>query len=101
MRRITAATLLTATLLLAGCSNPPTTGTVTDKRYTPAHSQTHTWCHPVGKVTVCEPRIDFYPDTWELCITNSNETGWRTVDHVEYDRYAIGDHYPKEPTPWR
>ena len=85
-------TAFAAMLLLAGCS-PISEGYITKKEFTPAHSSTWTWCHMVGKITMCQPMTTYYDDEWTFDIKKGKETGFVDVNKQEYNSYSIGDYY--------
>jgi len=80
-------------LLLVGCS-AISEGYITNKTFTPAYMSTWIWCHPVGKVTICQPMTTYYPDSWEFDIKKGEDTGFVSVNEGEYDSYEVGEYYP-------
>lgn len=103
-------------VLISACGEPaPTTGKVTDKRFTPEHweggwencSYLDTWteweCDEEGD-TYWEEHYTWEEDQWDLklykCEAKDNgdqkcNEGWRETSQYEYDRHGVGDYYPK------
>lgn len=79
-------------LCAAGCS-PISAGTITRKDFTPAHVNSWIWCHPVGKVTICQPMTTFVPDEWTFQLVEGEQTGWVDVTEDTFNRYEVGDFF--------
>lgn len=100
-------------ILLSGCSAKITSGEVTDKTFTPEHTETRlvTVVHSNGKTTYTTvvPYVYHYPDTWRITIRNLDENGnelnetFRVTEDV-YNSVDIEDEFvydedfePNEP----
>jgi hypothetical protein len=94
-----------ALLALAACSSPPKSGYVYDKKFHPAYYWTSMQCAAYdtkGSCTVQVPVQHYQPDSFELCLKADNPDekgkyakGCRDVPADEYERFQVGDHYPK------
>jgi hypothetical protein len=85
-------------LMLAACGTTVTSGTVYDKEHDPAG--TTTTCDRYGgsgtRRSCTKWKTKTKPEHWELKLRNGKgDTGEVEVDRATYDRYQIGDHYPK------
>ena len=87
---------------VAGCSNPPERGVVTDANYTPAWIQVIPGTPPIcsGNPPICTPgtpmQIIPWPDRWAIEITDSRgESGWRELSEDEYNRCNLAEVYPE------
>lgn len=91
MKRI-AALLLALTVVLAGCGPTVLSGTVIDKQFTPAH--TNTYDVMVGKILV--PEVENVADDWQVEIRDADgKTGWLDVTRGTYLRLHAGDYYAR------
>ncbi len=81
---------LVAAFMLTACGGPDH-GTVHDKSHSPEQWISTTYCHPVGKVTVCNPQMVHHPESWSLDVYNGDEHGWVDVTEETYDSYNVGD----------
>lgn len=103
---------------LVSCSNEPlTSGTVTEKKFSPAHYEdymqqiyTGQTCTRSGKTQICTPRYTYIwntrliPDDWDIKIKacgaeaktddGSCREEWIDVDETTYHKYEQGNHYP-------
>lgn len=79
---------------LVAAANTPSAGEIKAKHFEPAHSTT--FCHLVGKVTVCSPQ--YYPDSWQFDLANVKEhkEGWVDVSESTYTSHRVGDWYDTE-----
>lgn len=81
--------------LLLGCA--PESGTVVDKRHTPATSTIECVQRDpkTNQCTMQQPRQ--IAPKWELRIRSDDgkTTGWLEVSESTYKRYDVGDHYPE------
>lgn len=91
-----------ALALIGACSNPPSQGTVTSKKFTPSYTWTELVCVSYGKYG-CQMYMPFphtEPDAWTICLrrdagdTKHDATGCWDTDPGTYQRYGVGDHYP-------
>lgn len=89
-------------LALGGCSNPPSTGVVTSKKFTPSYTWYQQVCISYGKYG-CQMYMPFpvtEPDEYQMCLradagdTQHDRTGCWDTDPQTYARYQPGDHYP-------
>ena len=89
--------------VLFGCSNPPSTGIVASKRFTPSYTWTELVCIAYDKYGWCTFHMPFNhtePDAYTLCLrrdagdTKHDETGCWDTDPGTYATYRVGDHYP-------
>jgi hypothetical protein len=81
---------------LAGCGNPPDSGTVVGRSYTPPDTYMTTSCHLINKSIMCIPQDHYEPPMWSLRIKPvKGDTDWRDVDQTEYDHCSTGEQYPQ------
>lgn len=102
--RLVAGALAAAACLAACGSNPPKTGTVIGKQYTPAHIVSRLIPMNTGKTVILVPQTGYAPDEWDVEIrgdckptdkgTEECRTGWLQVDETTYHGYAIGAQFP-------
>lgn len=90
------AVIVTAALLLVGCSSI-SSGYITAKKYQPAYTYTTQQCasyNAKGVCTVWMPMTHHVDEKFKFDIRNDNqENGWVYVSQGEYDHYQIGDYY--------
>lgn len=95
-------------LVLVGCGNGPSNGTVIDHGHRDAYVY---WvpgidvpgsCTLIGKVESCSAGVHVpghlqpVPESWSLKLrTSSGHEGWRDVGHDAFDACATESHYPE------
>lgn len=90
-----------ASLLLAGCSDPPKSGVVVSTEYDAAHYDTFLYCGgyiTIGSIATCSvwlPAQSYVPDNWSLKLKNGGDEGWRDVPKPAYDMCGMGTRYPE------
>jgi hypothetical protein len=96
---VAAATLLA----LAGCSDPPTSGTVTHKQYSAAYDYITYMCITYGQYgcTSYMPIFNHMPASYQICVDGTDKHGKQAsgcieMDPASYATYREGDHYPKD-----
>lgn len=105
-RTITGGIALAGVLLVsAGCVAEPESGTVTEKEYEEAETETYQDCKTTtttrnGRTTSstsCTPRTTYYPECYEIDYEDeaTDETGEDCVSEELYEALEIGDHYFK------
>lgn len=65
-------------------------GTITEKRYTPAHRETVRVCFPV---LLCSDRTRPIGDRWSVHVEKDSAEKWVHITPYEYERYEVGDTY--------
>ena len=101
MNRIrTVSAVAALAISVAGCSNPPERGVVTDANYTAAWIQVipgMTTC--AGNPPICTTtpmQVIPWPDRWEIEITDSQgNSGWRELSEDEYNRCNLAEVFPE------
>lgn len=87
-------------LTLGACANA-TSGKITGKEFSPAHSEfSHFQCFSYdtkGNCTVNMPMYEDLPDRWLIHLYNEQdeEEGTVMVTPQEYDRLKVGQSYPE------
>jgi hypothetical protein len=79
-------------LALAACGGPHS-GVVHDKRYTPAHTSTETYCSHYDSKHNCtfhSTRHHHYSASYSLDIYSGKDHGWVSVDRFVYKKAHIG-----------
>lgn len=105
-RTITGGIALAGALLVsAGCVAEPESGTVTEKEYEEAETETYQDCRTTTttrngrttSTTSCTPRTTYYPECYEIDYEDpeTDETGEDCVSEELYEALEIGDHYFK------
>lgn len=102
MRRLTV--LLILAVALVGCSRAPAEGTVTGAQHHAAWMQ---WIAGTSGTTTCSgtpptcrstPGVPghfmFWPERWEIEITNGDEHGWTDVGQDVFNHCPNGSRYP-------
>lgn len=82
---------------VVACINTPNTGTVYDKKYSPAYTTISYDCASYTKSGACNlrlPHTNYYAEQWYLCLRNGDKSGCKPVDQVDYHKYEIGQTYP-------
>lgn len=92
VRRLLAGVAAAGALFL-GAACAPSTGTVQDRKFIPAHDDLVTLSYPCGKVTCTTLRKKHRPDEWRLLVVNGNQHGWVSVDRATYNAARIGSRY--------
>lgn len=93
--------------LAVGCSNPPHSGMVIDRRYEPGHYYTWTSSQCVARdkrgsciVSVPIQHQSWVSPDWELCLqadsddTSHDKTGCLSVSEGAYNAHPVGSRYP-------
>lgn len=65
-------------------------GTITEKRYTPAHSEEYESCFPK---LICSTQTREVGDRWSVLIEKDGADKWVHISLYEYNRYEVGDTY--------
>lgn len=92
-------------LALAGCGSDVSAGTVAGKEFVPARDWVYLQPNYVttcgGKPLVCTPHLVGFipipmhdPACWRLTLKDGDSKGRVCVSREDYDRAALGDHYP-------
>jgi uncharacterized lipoprotein NlpE involved in copper resistance len=96
MRKKIMRMVLLAVLALAGCEDPPESGTVTEKTHKGAYSWVQMVCaaYNKGVCTVQVPVVHNVPESWGLCLRSQDKKGCREVPPETWSRYKVGEMYP-------
>lgn len=90
------AVIVTATLLLVGCS-AISSGTITKKNHYEAYDYPVSYCAMYNSKSQCvmwSQRWEHVPEQWSFDIRNDNkDTGWVDVSSSEFEEYKVGDYY--------
>lgn len=90
------AVIVTAALLLVGCSSI-SSGYITAKKYHEAYDYYTMSCAAYNSKGVCMTWVQVWhhvKEKWSFDIRNDNQdTGWVYVSESEYNSYGIGDYY--------
>lgn len=87
-RPMVAAALLA--MVLAGCSDPPSQGMVTDKAHSPAYFTTNYYA--CGK-SMC-PTMQYHPEWFSLGVVDPDQKGHSfAVAKATYDACRVGDRW--------
>lgn len=85
---------------LCSCGEKISEGTIYEKEFEPAH--TNSWVQPVftGKYFIYIPQSDYYPDSWYFSIYQGDgderETARWQVSESQYNSYEVGDYFVAE-----
>jgi hypothetical protein len=103
--RTLSATLVAGAFALAACGGP-STGTVTDKRYSPGYVIYHpghftTVCASFNAKGMCTSRYQVWtagwtqwvPDSWKLQLRNGEDEGWTSVPESNWQACTVGQTY--------
>lgn len=66
-------------------------GTITEKRYTPAHSEEYEAC--VTARLLCRTETRKVGDRWSVLIKKDGTDKWVNITLYEYNRYEVGGTY--------
>ena len=84
-------------LVLIGCGDGITTGTITSKEHHDAYDYIRLQCggwDSKGQCTTQVPITEHVESVWRLHLRAGNQTGWVDVDERTYRAYNVGGHYP-------
>ena len=85
---------------LCSCEEKISEGTIYEKEFEPAY--TNTWIQPVytGKYFICIPHSEYNPDSWYFSIYQGDgderETARWQVSESQYNSYEVGDYFVAE-----
>ena len=84
--------------IICGCQAPVTTGTVVDKSYRPARTETRLETIDQGSFSTTIPITEHYPESWHIVIEGYDENNEYhqtsyNISEEEYNSINIGDTY--------
>lgn len=92
MKKLIVLVLIVASMiLLSSCDNSINFGTITEKKYEPAHRSYAPFVQIMNKRTRIVPRWINHPDKWFVLVQNNSDSEWWEVSEEYYNTHNVGD----------